>query len=183
MDKRSVTGPRARFRWAAASVTLLMALVNLTLLGQYRAAVLERVPDAPPGAVKAGVAAALLFGSVLNALGVLVLLFLAGAAGAAACRAFGTHTEFTRVRVTVALAVALFLAAKVIVITAASLAFGVPQTRHVTELIGSADLSLLLLAAGCAFAVRRVSGLTWGRSAVCAAAPTAVFAAFCLIPT
>ncbi|QOV37730.1 hypothetical protein IM697_04725 [Streptomyces ferrugineus] len=182
MDKFSMTGTRRPFRLAAAGAMLLMPLANLTLLGRYRDGVLERVPDAPPGALKAGVGAAWLFGSVLNALGVLVLIFLAGVAGAVVCRWAGAPDGFARHRSAVGLAVALFMVGKVLVLAVTSLLFGSPASDRIVDQVGAANPSLLLLAVGCAVAVRRAAELSWQRSALCALAPTAVCAAFCLIP-
>ncbi|KIZ18464.1 hypothetical protein SNA_07580 [Streptomyces natalensis ATCC 27448] len=160
---------------------LAIPLVNLTLLGQYRDGVVHRVPDADAGAVKAGVAAAWLFGSVLNALGVLFIVLIAGAVGAVACRLAGSRGSFADDRTFLGLAVTGFLFGKLLVLVLGSVLFSLPATDHIVAVLGGADPALAVLAAACVFAARHAAQLSWPRSVACAMVPTAFYTAVCLI--
>ncbi|ARF56230.1 YIP1 family protein [Streptomyces gilvosporeus] len=180
-SNRTWTTPRRTYRLLILLLMLAIPLANLTLLGQYRDGVVHRVPDADAGAVKAGVAAAWLFGSVLNALGVLFIVLIAGAVGAVACRLAGSRGSFADDRTFAGLAVSGFLLGKLLVLALGSALFSLPATDHIVAVLGGVDPALAVLAAACVLAVRHSARLSWPRSVVCAMVPTAFYAVVCLI--
>ncbi|MEV5592340.1 hypothetical protein [Streptomyces sp. NPDC052496] len=178
---RSWFTPRRTYRLLLLLLVLAIPAAGLTLLGQYRDGVVQRVPDADAGAVKAGVAAAWLFGSVLNALGVLCIVLVAGAAGAVACRLAGSRGTFADDRTFLGCAVAGFLAGKLLVLALGCVLFSLPAPDHLVAVLGGADPALAVLAIVCALAARRSAGLSWPRSVACAVGPTAFYTMVCLI--
>ncbi|WP_143076692.1 hypothetical protein [Streptomyces sp. MUSC 14] len=160
---------------------LAMPLANLTLLGQYREGVVQRVPDADAATVKVGIASAWLFGSVLNALGMLFVVLIAGAAGAAACRLAGSRGAFADDRTFLGLAVSGFLLGKLLVLTLGSVLFSLPSSDHIVAVLGGTDPSLAVLAGVCTLVARHSARLSWPRSTTCALAPTGLFTVASLI--
>ncbi|MGW1286758.1 hypothetical protein ACWD4N_24390 [Streptomyces sp. NPDC002586] len=178
---RSSATPRRTFRLLTLLLMLTMPLANLTLLGQYRDGVVQRVPDADAATARVGIASAWVFGSVLNALGMLFVVLIAGAAGAAACRLAGSRGAFSDDRTFLGLSVSGFLLGKLLVVTLGSVLFSLPSTDHIVAVLGGTDPSLAVLAGVCTLAVRHSARLSWPRSMACALAPTGFFTVACLI--
>ncbi|AKJ13371.1 hypothetical protein ABB07_26080 [Streptomyces incarnatus] len=172
---------RRTFRLLTLLLALAMPLVNLTLLDQYREGVIRRVPHADAAPVKVGVASAWVFGSVLNALGMLFVVLIAGAAGAAACRLAGSQGAFADDRALLGVAVSGFLLGKLLLLTLGSVLFSLPTADHIAAVLGGVDPSMAVLAAACTCAVRHSARLSWPRGTACALVPTALLAVVCLV--